>query len=113
MALQEIKTIIPFVKTAGEPALGAPVLVGGDFNSTPDSKVQSELRASGLRDSWATCGRGDGLSYPADTPAKRIDYLFLLGTVECVSAEVLVTEVSDHRPVLFTLRQWNPSSARM
>lgn len=107
--LQEIRTIIPFAKTAGEPA----VLVGGDFNSTPDSKVQSELRASGLRDSWATCGRGDGLSYPADKPAKRIDYLFLLGTVECVSAEVLATDVSDHRPVLFTLRRWNPSSTRM
>jgi endonuclease/exonuclease/phosphatase (EEP) superfamily protein YafD len=41
-------------------------------------------------------------------PVKRIDYLFLPPDVECTRAEVLVTEASDHRPVLFTLRLRNP-----
>jgi endonuclease/exonuclease/phosphatase (EEP) superfamily protein YafD len=31
---------------------------------------------------------------------KRIDYLYLTGTLRCTSAEVLVTRVSDHRPVI-------------
>jgi endonuclease/exonuclease/phosphatase family metal-dependent hydrolase len=107
--LQEIQTIIPLAKSEKN----APVLFGGDFNSTPESKVQNELRASGMRDSWATCGTGDGLSYPADRPVKRIDYLFLLGGVECTRAEVLVSEASDHRPVLFTVRAGNPPSTHM
>lgn len=106
--LQEIKTIIPLVKSAN----AGTVLLGGDFNSTPESKVQGELRASGLRDAWMSCGKGDGMSYPANTPTKRIDYLFLRENAECTAAEVLVTEVSDHRPVLFTLRLRNSASAR-
>jgi endonuclease/exonuclease/phosphatase family metal-dependent hydrolase len=105
--LQEIKTIIAERKqllAAG----GTRVLTGGDFNSTPESTVQTELRANHLDDAWARCGTGTGLSYPANVPAKRIDYLFLTPGVECTHAEVLVTEASDHRPVLFTLRLRNP-----
>ena len=105
--LQEIKTIIAGWKqllARGE----ARVLTGGDFNSTPESAVQTQLRASGLDDAWARCGTGTGLSYPANVPVKRIDYLFLPPGVECTHAEVLVTEASDHRPVLFTLRFRNP-----
>jgi endonuclease/exonuclease/phosphatase family metal-dependent hydrolase len=106
--LQEIKTIIPLVKSAN----AGTVLLGGDFNSTPESRVQDELRESGLRDAWMSCGKGDGMSYPANTPTKRIDYLFLRDNTECTAAEVLVTEVSDHRPVLFTLRLRNSTAAR-
>jgi endonuclease/exonuclease/phosphatase family metal-dependent hydrolase len=77
-----------------------PHLVGGDFNSTPDSVVQQTLRGSGLVDTWSICGRGDDLTYPAGTPVKRIDYLFLTGSARCTDARVLETEASDHRPVL-------------
>lgn len=76
------------------------VLLGGDLNSTPESAVQQELRATGLRDAHAECGRGEGLTYPADSAVKRIDYLYLTGAIRCVTAEVLVTRVSDHRPVI-------------
>jgi endonuclease/exonuclease/phosphatase (EEP) superfamily protein YafD len=34
---------------------------------------------------------------------KRIDYLYSLRDVECTAAQVLDTEASDHRPVLFNL----------
>jgi len=100
--LQEIKTIERIVKTAlnGD----ARILLGGDFNSTPESSVQEELRASAFRDAWPTCGVGEGLSYPADVPRKRIDYLFLPSGFECMSARVIDTDASDHRPVVFTLR---------
>jgi endonuclease/exonuclease/phosphatase family metal-dependent hydrolase len=77
-----------------------PRLLGGDFNSTPESAVQESLRRSGLRDSFAECGEGSGLSYPADVPAKRIDYVFLTGKFRCASARVIDAQASDHRPVL-------------
>jgi endonuclease/exonuclease/phosphatase family metal-dependent hydrolase len=105
--LQEIKTIIAEWKRLVA-AGGTRVLTGGDLNSTPESTVQAELRASGLDDAWGRCGSGTGLSYPANVPVKRIDYLYLVPSVECTHAEVLVTEASDHRPVLFTLRLRNP-----
>lgn len=104
---QEIKTIIAMAKAATS-APNARVMVGGDLNSTPESAVQVELRASGLDDAWMRCGTGAGLSYPADSAVKRIDYLYLTPGVECTHAEVLVTQASDHRPVLFTLRVRNP-----
>ncbi len=83
---------------------GSLVLVGGDFNSTAESDVQTVIRHAGLRDAWLECGRGDGFTYPADTPTKRIDYLYLTGTITCTSAEVLATTASDHRPLLVTVR---------
>lgn len=81
-----------------------PVLVGGDFNSTPESEVQARLRAGGLRDLWPTCGEGDGLTYPMREPVKRIDYLFAAGATTCTHARVLESDASDHRGVLFTVR---------
>jgi endonuclease/exonuclease/phosphatase family metal-dependent hydrolase len=83
---------------------GAPVLVGGDLNSTPESAVQVALREGGLVDLWAGCGGGDGFTYPVAAPVKRIDYLFAVGDVAtCRSAAVLDDDASDHRGVLFTL----------
>jgi endonuclease/exonuclease/phosphatase family metal-dependent hydrolase len=76
-------------------------IVGGDFNSEPGSGVISIFEESGWRDGFATCGTGSGLSFPADVPVKRIDYLLISGTSKCVSARVLDTQASDHRPVLF------------
>jgi endonuclease/exonuclease/phosphatase (EEP) superfamily protein YafD len=52
------------------------------------------------------CGKGESLTYPADTPAKRIDYLFLTGSASCTDATVVRTEASDHRPLLVTVRDW-------
>jgi len=84
---------------------GLPVLAGGDFNATPDSDAQRVLRDGGFRDLWAGCGTGDGLTYPASEPTKRIDYLFALGDgVRCSAARVVASDASDHRGVLFVLR---------
>jgi endonuclease/exonuclease/phosphatase family metal-dependent hydrolase len=83
---------------------GAPLL-GGDLNAEPGSAVIDMLRGSRLRDAWQECGEGNGLSYPASGPVKRIDYLLLSAEWRCVSGKVLETEASDHRPVLFLLRR--------
>jgi endonuclease/exonuclease/phosphatase family metal-dependent hydrolase len=97
---RDIIAIVSDIKASGAKR----VLVGGDFNSTPESEVQVGLRANGFNDAWLRCGRGEGLSYPADSSRKRIDYLFLIAGAECAAAEVINTQASDHRPVLFTLR---------
>jgi len=96
---QEIRTVAALADTTR--AGGAPaVLVGGDFNATPESLVQENARRAGLRDAWAACGRGDGRTYPADSAVKRIDYLYLTGGASCTEARVLRSDASDHRPLL-------------
>ena len=94
--LQEISRLLAAVSGAH--------LIGGDFNSTPDSSVQRQVREAGLRDAFAECGTGEGLTYPAGEPVKRIDYLFLAGPRRCASATVLDTTASDHRPLLVLLK---------
>lgn len=80
-------------------------VVGGDLNAEPGSAVIEMIRGSPVRDAWPECGRGSGLSFPSHAPVKRIDYLLLPGDWQCVSGQVLATETSDHRPVLFVLRR--------
>jgi endonuclease/exonuclease/phosphatase family metal-dependent hydrolase len=80
-------------------------LIGGDFNSLPDSAVQRYVRSVGLRDAFAECGTGEGLTYPAHEPVKRIDYLFLRGNGRCTAASVFETAASDHRPLLVRVEQ--------
>lgn len=80
-----------------------PLLTGGDFNSEPGSAIHARMIEAGFRDAWEDCGGGPHLTYPADTPVKRIDYLFLAGGARCAAAEVIETEASDHRPVLLTV----------
>ena len=83
---------------------GRPLVVGGDLNATPDDPGLAALRDAGLRDAWLECGAGDGFTFPADKPVKRIDYLWLAGSLRCASAAVLESTVSDHRPLLVTLK---------
>lgn len=85
-------------------AAGRDAIVGGDFNANPDSAVHDAVLRAGLRDAWSECGRrGNGMTYPATPPQKRIDYLFLGRGTRCVEAMVLETDASDHRPLLVEL----------
>jgi len=101
---QEIRAVLEIVDSLRRS--GIATFAGGDFNSTPESSTQTTVRAAGLRDSWTMCGQGESLTYPADTPTKRIDYLFLSGSATCTSATVVQTDASDHRPLLVTVRGW-------
>lgn len=78
-------------------------IIGGDFNSEPGSGVIAIFDQSGWQDGFVKCGQGSGLSFPADVPVKRIDYLLFSGTTKCATAKVIQTEASDHRPVLFEI----------
>jgi endonuclease/exonuclease/phosphatase family metal-dependent hydrolase len=92
---QEARVLLELVK----PLLdrGAAVIVGGDFNSTPESAVASLLTADRLTDTWPLCGSGDGFSFPDSLPVRRIDYLLLSPRLSCSAATVLNTHASDHR----------------
>jgi endonuclease/exonuclease/phosphatase family metal-dependent hydrolase len=99
---QEAPQVVALAKSHEQK--GATVIVGGDFNSTPESEVQKLVRDSGLRDAWIECGTGEGLSYPDDVPKKRIDYIFLTGKMSCTGAQVLESRASDHRGVFFLIQ---------
>jgi endonuclease/exonuclease/phosphatase family metal-dependent hydrolase len=98
--LQESAHIVQMTKRRRRNEL---LVAGGDFNAEPASATYAQVIAGGLRDAWKECGAGDGLTYPADKPVKRIDYLFLAAGLRCSKAEVLDTRLSDHRPLLVTL----------
>jgi endonuclease/exonuclease/phosphatase family metal-dependent hydrolase len=101
--LQEVETVLKLVASSRKS--GLPGVAGGDFNAEPGSEVYKRVVIAGLRDSWTECGRGQGLTYPADKPAKRIDYLFLADPLRCIDARVIETTISDHRPLLVTIRR--------
>ncbi len=107
-------------------------IVAGDFNATPESPVMAAAGAF-LADAWAS--RADmqarqrdakpteavqtqeaaasevgaaGLTYPADAPTKRIDYVLFdrRRGWRCAGARVLdVPVASDHRPLLAVLER--------
>jgi endonuclease/exonuclease/phosphatase family metal-dependent hydrolase len=106
---QEVEELL--LRVRGRAVDGPPLVVGGDFNAEPGTAVIARLLAAGLRDAWAECGSGDGFTYPAATPIKRIDYLFLGSGVRCTEARVIDTRVSDHRPLLVILEPAAATSA--
>src|SRR5688500_13246577 len=101
---QEIRTVIAIVDSLR--SRGVPTLAGGDINSTPESEVQATARGAGLRDAWSAWGAGGGLTYRAGSAVKRNDYLYLTGSATCSHAAVVTSQASDHRPVLFVVRNW-------
>lgn len=98
---QEVATVLRIADRLGTGDELA--LFGGDLNATPGSAVIEMVRGGGWNDAWAGCGSGEGRTYPAHAPAKRIDYLVVPGALRCDSAAVIESETSDHRPVLFVI----------
>jgi endonuclease/exonuclease/phosphatase family metal-dependent hydrolase len=95
--LQEVDRLIA---TARGLPNGTPVVIGGDFNATPDSETYARMGRAGFIDAWAACGSGKGLTYPAGKAAKRIDYLFLQSNLSCERANVPAFTASDHQPLI-------------
>lgn len=90
---------------AALPQKSAPVIVAGDFNDEPMGTSYKLMRESFV-DAWAASGAsGDGLTYPADKPSKRIDYIFCgAGSRFSVkNARVVQTLASDHLPLVADL----------
>lgn len=80
-----------------------PIIVSGDFNSTPHNGAYYEL-AQGLRDAFKIAGHGWGATYHGRLPLVRIDHVLVSKEWEVVSAYVADAPYSDHRPVVVRLR---------
>lgn len=81
---------------------GARQVLVGDLNAPPDAAELAPLWDS-LTDSFAVAGSGDGLTYPAVGPTKRIDYVTVSPEIRTRHARVVDTAASDHRPVVADL----------
>ena len=82
-----------------------PLIVVGDFNDEP-SGAAYKLMLTDFEDAWThSHSKEVGLSYPADKPAKRIDYIFTrrVDRVRPKKAWVVSTLASDHIPVVAEL----------
>lgn len=85
-----------------------PLVVTGDFNEEPPGGAYELMLKAGFADAWTRAGaqdRAGGLTYPADKPTKRIDYVFYrnLGGDVRAAASVPDTLASDHRPLVVSL----------
>ena len=72
-----------------------PTVLLGDLNTTPGSAAHTCL-AGRLTDSWTVAGDGDGHTFDAERPPRRIDYVWVGGGVRAVSAQVIRSDASDH-----------------
>lgn len=78
----------------------SPVVVAGDFNDEPAGDSY-KLMLTRLADAWAAASPpGDGPTYPADRPVKRIDYVFHSPALRARRAWVVESLASDHRAVV-------------
>ena len=101
LAQGEAKNAVQTVLDAREE--GAPTLLMGDFNLTPDSPLLTPLRAH-FQDAAALLAPGEDLSYPSDVPERKIDYIMTAGPIEIDHAAIPAIVVSDRRPHTAVLR---------
>jgi endonuclease/exonuclease/phosphatase family metal-dependent hydrolase len=81
-------------------AAGAPVVVVGDLNATPDAPEVGTLLDAGLRHPAAPVAP----TFPSDAPNCRIDYILISPELSCERYEVIDSTASDHLPVVADLR---------
>jgi endonuclease/exonuclease/phosphatase family metal-dependent hydrolase len=99
-----------------------PLIVTGDFNDEPTGSTY-RLMLSRFADGWTESRAGDaapdvehpnGLTYPADKPVKRIDYIFYQGggPLRARRAWIPHTDASDHLPLVAELDLLGPSAPK-
>ena len=92
---------------AGIRVPAGPLVLAGDLNAPDASAAVQSLLARGLRDAFASAGRGYGYTYGHTLrPAfsfLRIDHILVSPQIEVVRCFTGDTEASDHRPVIADL----------
>ena len=82
---------------------GAPIVIGGDLNATPDERAPAWL-GDRYWDTWLMAGTGEGATFPAEDPTARIDYVFASTGLTVEAAAVgKAPDASDHLPVIAEL----------
>ncbi|MQA09086.1 MAG: hypothetical protein GEU98_11180 [Pseudonocardiaceae bacterium] len=84
--------------------IDGPTLLTGDFNAKPSGDIHGWVENHGFVDAWQERPKGDGFTWRADKPSKRIDYVFASSDFDIVDVGVHDTVASDHRPVRIDLR---------
>ncbi|HVF23939.1 MAG TPA: endonuclease/exonuclease/phosphatase family protein, partial [Pyrinomonadaceae bacterium] len=81
-----------------------PLIVVADLNDVPTGSAYQLMRTK-FDDAWITSrAKGDGFSYPADKPGKRIDHIFYSSkAIRAKKAWVVESLASDHIPVVAEL----------
>lgn len=85
--------------------LGVPLIVAGDFNTTPLDRALDALQPR-LVDSFARAGQGLGGTGTNDWPLFRVDQVWTSPELACRLARAEKTRSSDHRLVVCEL--WLP-----
>lgn len=83
-----------------------PLILAGDFNSRRGDRILQSLRAA---DWYVVDKEGAEDTYPADAPAREIDFVMIrpAEAFEVVEHRVIAESVaSDHRPLLAVFRIW-------
>jgi endonuclease/exonuclease/phosphatase family metal-dependent hydrolase len=93
---QQVRAMLAVIGDAAQPTI-----LFGDLNATPESQ-ELQLLFARLRDTWPL-ENGPGFTYPAERPAKRIDYVLASHHFTVVDAFVAGSDASDHRPVVVHL----------
>jgi endonuclease/exonuclease/phosphatase (EEP) superfamily protein YafD len=93
------------LKDLAAKSAGAPIVIGGDFNSTIDMQPFRDFLTNGYRDAADQAGAGRELTYPANRripPFMGIDHIL---TRDCtaVSSRTVQVPQTDHRAVLATV----------
>ena len=82
-----------------------PLIVVGDFNDVPSGAAYKLMRQQ-FDDAWIDSNKdAEGFSYPADKPAKRIDYILARSSdsIRTKRSWIVETLASDHVPVVADL----------
>ncbi len=98
-SLAQAKDIADLIR---DPGSGEPIILGGDFNLEPGDPSWEALLAAGLRDALAPARPLP--TSPADGPVHEIDHIFVSDGVATSDAHAAKTQLSDHLPVIVTLR---------
>jgi endonuclease/exonuclease/phosphatase family metal-dependent hydrolase len=92
---ERARQLVPALEFIGE----GRATLSGDLNSTPDSPVYSAMLAHGFLDPFVAGGFPADPTDPAESPQKRIDFVWLRG-LQPRAAQVLDSLASDHRMVV-------------
>lgn len=96
---QQIATILHFLE-------GSPLrrlILTGDLNAKPDEPTLLRLYATGLRDLLDEAGMDPGYTFPADSPAQRIDYILASPDVGLSELSIPPDVLSDHLGIRATI----------
>ena len=81
-----------------------PVLVAGDFNSLPWTKVMRNVQRFFLKDCFMEKGSGKGSTFKEMRDLPRIDYILHDDHFKCLDAQIIQEDLSDHRMIVATLQ---------